>query len=62
MPVEGFTSHYHVNRLLYFEEFVEVVEAIKREKQIKNWTRTKKLALVREMNPKFVNLAEKSRR
>ena len=54
----GFTSKYDVVRLVYFEPFGEVRNAISREKQVKGWRREKKLALIRSMNPKFRDLSE----
>ena len=56
--VDGFTSRYRVNRLVYFESTENVRAAISREKQIKGWTRTKKLALVAESNPMWRDLSE----
>ena len=55
--VEGFTSRYKVDRLVYFEETRDVHSAMEREKQIKSWRREKKLALIREANPRFQDLA-----
>ena len=49
--VPGFTQRYHVHKLVYFEEFKEVYQAISREKQLKGWTRAKKNALVESKNP-----------
>ena len=43
----GFTSRYHVTRLVYFEEFDRATDAIDRESQIKGWVRKKKLDLIR---------------
>ncbi len=54
----GFTKEYGVTRLVYFEAFGDVREAISREKQIKRWRREKKLALIGRMNPKFRDLSE----
>ena len=48
---EGFTAKYDVTRLVYFEILNDVREAIAREKQIKRWRRSKKLALIESMNP-----------
>ena len=53
-----FTRRYRVQRLLYWEEFLEIEEARRREMQIKSWRRSKKLALIRKVNPKFKDLAE----
>ncbi len=52
-----FTRKYHVNRLVYFEHFREVRDAIAREKQLKGWTRAKKEALIRTLNPTNADLA-----
>ena len=53
----GFTAAYDVTRLVYFEPFTDVRAAISREKQIKNWRREKKLALIRALNPTFGDLS-----
>jgi putative endonuclease len=58
----GFTMKYEVFRLVYFEPFGDVRNAISREKQLKRWRREKKLALIRIMNPKFRDLSEDFRR
>ena len=44
--IEGFTSKYNVNRLVYYETYRDVRDAIDREKQIKGWRRSKKIALI----------------
>jgi putative endonuclease len=49
----SFTSKYFAYYLLYYECFEYVEDAIAREKQIKGWTRNKKLALIKEFNPEF---------
>lgn len=54
--VDGFTKRYGCKRLVYFEETNQVRSAIEREKQIKGWTRAKKLALIRSMNPTWRDL------
>ena len=54
----GFTSKYGVDRLVYYEVFHDVRAAIRREKEIKGWTRRKKIALIEGMNPKWQDLAE----
>jgi len=56
--VEGFTKKYHINRLVYYEAFKYVNNALAREKQIKAWTRAKRLALIKTMNPAWQDLAE----
>jgi len=53
----GFTKKYEVVRLVYFEPYGDIRNAISREKQIKRWRREKKLALIRNVNPKFLDLS-----
>jgi putative endonuclease len=60
--ISGFTKKYDVTRLVYFEAYGDVRNAIAREKQIKRWRREKKLALIRRMNPQFRDLSENSPR
>ncbi|WP_395216241.1 GIY-YIG nuclease family protein [Vibrio diabolicus] len=55
--VEGFTKKYNVHKLVYFELFEDMVTAITREKQLKQWKREWKLALVRETTPNFLDLS-----
>ena len=54
--VEGFTKKYNVNKLVYYETFDNVYDAISREKQIKAGSRQRKVNLVRSMNPEFRDL------
>jgi putative endonuclease len=49
--IPGFTAKYHCTHLVYFEEFSDPRNAITREKQIKGWLRSKKIALIESMNP-----------
>jgi len=53
----GFTKRYAVTRLVYFEPYGDVRNAIAREREIKSWHREKKLVLVRSMNPAFRDLS-----
>ena len=55
--IPGFTSKYRVDRLVYFEATNDIRSAIEREKQIKGWRRTRKLALVRSVNPTWRDLS-----
>ncbi len=55
--VPGFTSKYHLDRLVYFEEYADVRDAIEREKQIKSWRREKKMALIESLNPGWKDLS-----
>jgi putative endonuclease len=56
--IDGFTKKYDVTRLVYFEETPDVKSAIAREKQIKGWVRSKKIALIETLNPKWEDLAK----
>jgi putative endonuclease len=55
---QGFTSDYRCERLVWFERYQYVRNAIAREKEIKSWTRAKKLALIEELNPSWSDLSE----
>jgi putative endonuclease len=55
--IEGFTHRYQIHRLVYFEEFKYVRDAISRETEIKKWRREKKVALIEELNPTWEDLA-----
>lgn len=50
---DGFTSAYNINKLIYFEEYGSINDAITREKQLKNWHRQWKINLIKNINPKF---------
>jgi putative endonuclease len=54
---EGFTDHYNATRLVYWDHFDDVRNALDREKKLKGWRREKKLWLVAQMNPKWRDLA-----
>jgi len=51
----SFTSKYNVNELLYTEEFCTPMEAIRREKELKGWTRKRKIQLIKSVNPELKN-------
>jgi putative endonuclease len=53
----GFTSTYHVDRLVWFEEFADPAAAISREKQLKSWRRAKKIKLIESTNPSWDDLS-----
>jgi putative endonuclease len=55
--VKGFASKYRVYRLVRFEQFVTMGEAISREKQLKRWHRQWKINLIERENPQWVDLA-----
>ena len=54
--VPGFTSRYRIDRLIYAESHTDVRDAIVREKQIKGWSRAKKLSLISTTNPDWRDL------
>jgi len=54
---EGFTKKYNVTRLAYYEEMSDVETALAREKEIKKWRRSKKIALIKSINPKWQDLS-----
>ena len=54
--VDGFTAKYKVHKLVYYDYTEEVMSALIREKQIKGWTREKKINLIESMNPNWKDL------
>jgi putative endonuclease len=56
--VPGFAKRYRIHRLVYYESFGHIRAAIAREKQIKAWSRKKKIALIPAKNPTWVDLTE----
>ncbi len=55
---KGFTEKYNCDKLVYFETFSDINEAILREKQLKKGNRQRKNDLVNQMNPKWDDLSE----
>ena len=53
----AFASRHKCNRLLLHERYTDIRSAIAREKEIKGWTRSKKLTLISKTNPEFIDLA-----
>jgi putative endonuclease len=54
--VKGFTQRYNIDKLVYFEQFDQIEQAIGREKQIKGLLRIKKIGLIEEFNSNWENL------
>jgi putative endonuclease len=54
--VDGFTKKYNVNKLVYYEIFDNIRDALSREKQIKAGSRKKKMDLIKSINPEFGNM------
>ena len=57
--VDGFTKRYNINKLVYYEIFDHIQDAISREKQIKAGSRAKKIDLIKSMNPNFEDLSQR---
>ncbi len=55
--VEGFTQKYRLRHLVYHETFHQIDDAIRCEKELKGWRRSKKNALVETLNPRWVDLS-----
>lgn len=55
--VPGFTVKYNIDRLVYSEQTPSVHDAIAREKELKGWTRARKIALINGMNPGWKDLS-----
>jgi putative endonuclease len=55
---DGFTKRYNCHRLVYYEGYDRVQTAIAREKQLKDFARAKKIALIEAMNPRWKDLSE----
>ncbi len=53
----GFTARYNCDRLVWFESHQDVQKAIAREKELKGWRRSKKIALIESVNPTWVDLS-----
>lgn len=57
---KSFTARYNVNKVIYYELYNNINDAITREKEIKGWTREKKLKLIKSMNPGWKDLIKES--
>ncbi len=55
---DAYTARYRINRLVHLEEFGEILDAIRREKQLKGWRRSKKVALIERDNPDWTDLSK----
>lgn len=56
--IDGFTKKYNLNKLVYFEEFSYIKDAIAAEKKVKGWLRIKKIKLIESKNPKWEDLSK----
>ena len=55
--ISGYTRKYNLNRLVYYEEYPYVPDAIAREKQLKGWLRRRKVELIERDNPEWLDLS-----
>ena len=55
--IPGYTQRYKCDKLLYFEEYQNINQAIAREKELKGWKRERKESLIAMLNPHRVDLA-----
>ena len=55
--LEGFTKKYNVKKLVYTEVYSDIKSALSREKQIKGWTRQRKIELINSVNPTWDDLS-----
>ena len=53
MGMSGFTAKYNIDRIVYYETYMDIRQAIAREKEIKGWRRSKKIALIESTNPNW---------
>jgi putative endonuclease len=56
--IPGFSAKYNCHRLVWFEHYQYIHNALEREKQIKGWKREKKIDLIERMNPSWADLSE----
>ena len=57
--IKGFSSNYNTNKLVYFEQYNDIIAAISREKLLKEYKRQGKLNLIESENPEWHDLYEK---
>lgn len=57
--IDGFARRYHLDRLVWFERHATARAAIAREKEIKKWRRSKKIALIKTINPQWRDLSDR---
>ena len=58
LRADTYTARYNITRLVYFEHYKYVNNAIAREKELKDWSRQKKLDLIKSENPTWIDLSE----
>jgi len=58
--IDGFSKKYNLNKLVYFEQFMDVNDALSAEKRIKGWLRQRKIDLIESLNPDWNDLSRDS--
>jgi putative endonuclease len=58
--IRGHTSRYHIHRLVHYEEYDSIEDAIVREKRLKKWLRSWKIELIEKENPQWDDLYERA--
>jgi putative endonuclease len=56
-PPTTFTGKYNVNRLVRYEDYPDIQDAISREKRLKGWRRSKKITLIEAANPGWIDIS-----
>ena len=56
--IPGFTAHYNIGRLVFYEELADPLSVIEREKVLKGWRRQRKIDLIDSLNPGWNDLTE----
>ena len=56
--ISGFTQKYNIDKLMFYQEFTDIEDALNMEKTIKKWGRQKKLTLIKTINPRFTDLSK----
>lgn len=58
--VDGFSKKYNLGKLVYFESFCDINDALSAEKRVKGWVRRKKIELIESENPDWLDLSRDS--
>jgi len=56
--INSFTAKYNINKLVYYEQYQYIQDAIQREKELKGWKQHKKIELIKSKNSNFIDLGK----
>jgi len=56
--INSFTAKYNINKLVYYEEYQYIQDAIQREKELKGWKQYKKIELIKSKNSSFIDIGK----